>query len=592
MPIMNLAVILIILGLGYFWAGQGMFSAFIHFICVIVAGAIAFAVWEPLSYGVLLGVREDIAWTVGLLLPFVVTLAVLRVATNKLIPSNMDFSDAANFVGGGVFGALSGLLTAGVLVIGIAYLRVPPDFLGYRAANWDRATGAVDQRNGQKLWIPADLITARTFELLSAGSLASATPMAERMPDVHVQGALLRTTYEDRSRTTLKPADVSVVGRYTVTAENVRELLSDTFMVSGDGTPIPQSVTLPDGSNPPAGSRIEGFAVQFGPGAKEKKGQTVIGPGQIRLIVDTPTGAMNIGPVAFVSRASGSTLQVNRYRFDGEGVYAASVGGASDATIAFEFIVPPNATPTDLLIKNVRQRVSRMPAPTEYVSIAQRDEQIRSGAVIGVRAQSESAPEIVSGGTGGPTIINTPPPGGLSNQLQDIRETTALGFTFNKQNRGALELNDKNLITNGSVKLDRSRMGSNIDNILAVNQFTVPPGTTMVQVDISPQSRLSLLGRALDSAELLLPPVIVDTLGQRYQAVGYIYEDQTTYEIRFTPGAPIRALSEVPSLSRSRSDQRLKLLFTPSLQVQIASFNLGQKTQAEFNPPLPLIRQR
>ena len=592
MPLINIAVVLLILGLGYYWAGQGLFSALIHFLCVLVAGAVAFAVWEPLTYGVLLNAKQDIAWSVGLLAPFLATLALLRVLTNKLIPVNMDFDNTTNFIGGGLFGALSGVLTAGLIVISIGFLQLPPDFLGYRAVNWERSTGAIDARNGSPLWVPADKITTKVFEMLSAGAFSTGTPLAQRMPNVYLQGDLLRTTYEDRSRTTLSPDDFTVLSRYTVKANDTKTLLSDSFVISADGSPAPQRVSMPDGSSPPAGSQIEGYVIQFNAGAKEKKGQTVVGPGQIRLVVDTPQGALSLGPIAFITRSSGSTLQVNRYRFDAPEVYAATVGGASQATMTFEFVVPPDATPMDLLVKNVRTPVATIALSNDGITPAQRDDLVKSGSIIGVTAQSAAAPTVLndSNASSGPTSISPASSGfGGPDRYQEIRESRALGFTFNKQSRGNMNLNDKNRILDGSVKLIKEKMGaSNIAAVLRVNAFEVPAGTTMVQVNIGAQSRMSVLGRSLDTAELVLPPTLRDTIGQQYQAVGYIYEDSSRYEIRFTPGQTIRGLSQIPALSRSRSDQKLTLLFLASKGVSIETYGLGSQVKIELDPPLKL----
>ncbi len=584
MPIMNIAVILLVLGLGYFWAGQGLFSALIHFVCVLIAGAVSFAVWEPLTYAVLLGVREDIAWTVGLLGPFVVTLALLRVLTNKYVSSNLFFDDTTNFVGGAAFGAMSGLLTAGMLIISIGFLRLPSNFMGYQAVNWDRATGAVDARSGSNLWVPADMITAKVYETLSSGSLSTATPLAERLPNVNEQAALMRVTYEDRSRTTLKPEDVTVTSRYTVTADNPRDLLSDEFVVSADGSPIAQNVVLPDGSPPPAGSHIEGFVVQFGPGAKEKKGQTVIGPGQIRLIVAMPNGGgESLSPIAFVSRADGATLQVNRYRFDGPDVYAASVGGAASTTMAFEFVVPPNATPTDLLVKNIRIPASSVAIARQDITPAARDALVQSGEIVGIQAESVAAPTVVGSESSGPQVVS-----GDQGSSREIREDPRVGVIFNKQDRGSLDLSADNKVTSGSATLDLSRIGANIPTQLRVTSFQPPDGTTIVQVDVGPAARTTILGQSLDKAESVLSPMLIDTLGQRYECVGYVYQDQSKVEIRFTPGSTIRALAELPALSRSRSDQSLMLLFTPSKGVQIRSFNLGSREKVVLDPPKQL----
>ena len=52
MPL-NIISIVIMLGLGYSWLTRGFFSSFLHLVCTIIAGAIAFAAWEPVSYWIL-----------------------------------------------------------------------------------------------------------------------------------------------------------------------------------------------------------------------------------------------------------------------------------------------------------------------------------------------------------------------------------------------------------------------------------------------------------------------------------------------------------------------------------------------------------
>ena len=59
--------------LATYWFGfkEGFFSGVVHLACVITAGALAFAFWEPLAH-VLLGVpaMKEWAWGVSLLLLF------------------------------------------------------------------------------------------------------------------------------------------------------------------------------------------------------------------------------------------------------------------------------------------------------------------------------------------------------------------------------------------------------------------------------------------------------------------------------------------------------------------------------------------
>ena len=41
--IMSIGVIVFVLFVSYIWVSQGLFSALLHFVCTLVAGAIAFA---------------------------------------------------------------------------------------------------------------------------------------------------------------------------------------------------------------------------------------------------------------------------------------------------------------------------------------------------------------------------------------------------------------------------------------------------------------------------------------------------------------------------------------------------------------------
>jgi hypothetical protein len=53
--IFNLLIIGLVLLIAYWWANEGLFSSFLHLICVITAGTIALAVWEPITMSMLNG---------------------------------------------------------------------------------------------------------------------------------------------------------------------------------------------------------------------------------------------------------------------------------------------------------------------------------------------------------------------------------------------------------------------------------------------------------------------------------------------------------------------------------------------------------
>jgi len=68
----------IVLLIAYWWLGAGALGGFLHFACVVIAGAIAFAAWEPVAYLLIAGPMGGYAKGVSLLGIFIVSLLVLR----------------------------------------------------------------------------------------------------------------------------------------------------------------------------------------------------------------------------------------------------------------------------------------------------------------------------------------------------------------------------------------------------------------------------------------------------------------------------------------------------------------------------------
>lgn len=572
--ILSLVAILIVGLVAYLWAAQGVLSALLHLTCTVLAGAIAFAVWEPLVYGLLLGVHRDIAWSVGLLAPFIVSLLLLRIACDKLIPNSIDLDSATNFIGGLALGACAGVISAGMVVVAVSHVRFPPAILGYQPIKYDSAGNLV---RSSGLLFPVDTITVRFYETLSVGAFSNATPLATRAPSVHEAAALSRFTYGDKGLSAIQPKDFDVVGRYAIDGPPLSDLLADTFALTPEGGPLPQQAKAIDGSPYPSNARLEGYVVRFKAGAKEKGGQIVLSPGQFRLVVTREGKATGLAPVAAVGRAEAFSLNLARWRFDNNEPYYASVGGASEATFAIEFIVPKDAAPErDLYIKLAR---AALPAEgTKFATVEERDQAIRDRSsgfdalAVGTVAEAPAGGEIAA--PTGPT--------------QDpIRLGTRLLSALNRSDVSGFELDKDNRILNGQATVDAKQKGApGADLKLRIDQFATTDDTTIVLVDVSVNSRTTLLGRALDAAEGVVPPVLVDNLGQRYEAVGYMHDTGSRYTVRFTPGSPIRGLADIPALSRSRPDEKLVLVFRVSCSVQILKFMIGNRTVEEVNPPI------
>ncbi len=122
----NIVLILLAAFIAYWWANQGLFSSLLHLVCVVVAGAVAFAFWEPLTFGVLIKGSgfDDYAWGISFIGLFALSLFVLRLLMDKIAPANVKLPRWADLTFGGVSGAAAGVLTVGMFVIGAAF--IPP----------------------------------------------------------------------------------------------------------------------------------------------------------------------------------------------------------------------------------------------------------------------------------------------------------------------------------------------------------------------------------------------------------------------------------------------------------------------------------
>ena len=140
--IANIVVIVFVLAMIFWWSQQGFFSAFIHLCLTIVAGTIALSIWEPLVLKFLIFRMPQYAWTVGLLAPFALLLFGLRFAADRLVPGNVQMMPLLSKALGGACGLGSGVLTAGLVFIGLGVPAVGPVGAGAGISPTPRPTGA------------------------------------------------------------------------------------------------------------------------------------------------------------------------------------------------------------------------------------------------------------------------------------------------------------------------------------------------------------------------------------------------------------------------------------------------------------------
>ncbi|MEM6259078.1 MAG: CvpA family protein [Planctomycetota bacterium] len=243
LTIINLIIILLLLGCISMWATYGFFSAFIQLIVVIIAGTLAFALWEPVSY-MLLGRMPTYAHGVGLLAPFALLLIVLRTALDKLCKANVHMPRIADQIGGGFCGALIGVLAFGVLLIGINFMPIDKEALGGAVTLRGQE---IDDESGQ-LWLEINVWSGGFFSAISAGSMSpiGGISLAEGRPDLAERAMTYRMPPDTNQMRSAHPGSVQVTGVYAIpaTPDAIKGLAQRTAIMSflKPGYPVPQDV--------------------------------------------------------------------------------------------------------------------------------------------------------------------------------------------------------------------------------------------------------------------------------------------------------------------------------------------------------------
>ena len=578
-------VILLVIIIAYIWSSRGFLSAFMHMLCVIAAGAIAFAAWEPVALWVLDlqdgadGYALNLSWGVALGVPFVVALLALRVATDKLVPFNLDCEPAVNLVGGGLCGAVSGVLTTGIMLLSVSYTRLPTDLYGYQPVRYDNNGSLTVQSN---LILPAEKWTSEFYKMVSNGVFRplGGESLARLRPTVAYDGAMLRTNFEDgKSKHAIAPSGFEVIKRYTLSPSDPKQIFADSF------DPKSQTFTYLNGETANAGSsQIEGFVISFKAGAKERAGSVIIGPGQLQLVVETnpadPTSTMAVQPLAVVTQAQNKPELV-RWRWDSPSTFFQSVGGGADATMAFEFVVPKGSKPIGLYVKGVRTDVTQMAAASTFASSGERDSAVRSKALMG---RGGSAAKVDSSGA----VTMKVRAGDQAELFITTGTSLPFGIILQKDNIKDLTFNDAGEIDGGSLTKylteDLKKTGF-VDRKLQVRSFAGTDDTKIVQVRVDGKNtKYGFVSDAAASIDRGAAPMLIDQAGVAYTPIGYVFRNNEETHIYFSPQSPVSSVNSLPSISKSRPDAEMFLIFRVNSGANITTFAVGEKAIARFDP--------
>jgi hypothetical protein len=599
--ILGILAIALVALIGYVWVTRGFFSALIHLVCTLLAGGVAFGVWEPVAKMLLdaaptsgfLSFLEGSAYGLGLALPFAVCLAIFRVIADVILRANVKVTPVADYVGGGLCGVLAGIPTVGIMLISLGFLRLDTELLGYQPMDYT-SKGMIEKKKSTGMILPIDEWTASLYGHVSKASFSTETPLATYYPDLALVPHTLRINNGDgAARNVFKASDYKVVARYTVGKD---KNLDPSILFGDMWNTAPQAVTDVDGNTLGAGSYIEGYVVRFNSGAKERGGdnKVVFGAAQMRLLCanSEQTQFKTCYAIAAAAQADSASPAFARFRFDTKGLFFASVGGTSESSFAIEFAVPAGYTPIALYLKNSRHLIDD-PA-TAKPKIAFETPMARDAGIVSGDLVRGTQIDVLD--TGNAKLVEAPRAEGFNTGVRlptGMTITNNVGRTLHKTTIRTMRVEDEgNLIVEGDQTFTEQELREPpLEKTLRVEKFAIGSDVVMVQLDVSIGSQFSWMGAAAQSIDDTQAPVLMDTNNQTYEPVGWIYVDATKSnqtQYRYMPITPVRALNEkgFPVLSRSAPDNKLKLLFLVNKGAKINRFAVGGTVIAELKTPV------
>jgi hypothetical protein len=509
--IISFIAIASILLITYWWSNNGAFSALVHFFCVVTSGAIAFGVWEPLSYRMLSSSAGEYSKGLVLIGVFVSLLAVLRIFTDRYIPMNLSIPRMADVVIGAGFGLASGLLSVGLLTIGMGFFQSTVtigDFTGWSRRSDVANAPAIGSDNAPLLKI-AD-IAGGFFSYLSWGPytpwLGGGT-IDTHMPQlVRTAGSLYRDSYADGlARVSVPPESVSQLKLFDVPA-------------------MPLSAGV--GAKPVASWAVQFTIAQDG---FDGGGQQFLMTGaQARLIGDGKGSKGTVSyPVAWRQNAKEGGERM--YFFNSPSNVMTSVSAQGEGT--FYVFFPKSdlgaQAPKYFELKGVRFLAPRPVAAPDFAG--------------GGPIDSGTAKVVDDGAaTNIDALIEFPDP-----------KYAIGGVTINSNDKGALLIDGNNFIIGGEQKFPRNG-GSNVSADLRVRGFQVTKGQRLLRLDASAKEGgvrifpdlnewVRTAGVDAQSARV----AVIDTNGAKYFAVGMVEDDGDWVLVRSMGGKPL-TLKDIP----------------------------------------------
>ncbi|MFW6060906.1 MAG: hypothetical protein ACODAQ_12065 [Phycisphaeraceae bacterium] len=576
---LNLFLIAFLLAMAVLWGKQGGFSAMLHLLMVVIAGTLALAFWEPVAMMLLTlpdsmaGPIRPFAWGLGLLVPFIVLLIVLRGASDRMVKGNVHLQGTVSQVVGGACGVAAGIFTAGLAIIGMGFLGGPTSLAGYQPYIVAQDSGEiVENPEGGDLWLDVDEWAAGFFTRLSRAGLGGGvfqnTPLAAMRPDLAREAAVFHLRYHDPNASlVVPPGGVSVEGVHVVPTRHSSEL---------SGRLSPDIVDALGEAFHRSGNRVVILETRWRQDAAAYDTDDIlrVAPTQVRLLTHSDTDGQ---PAAQLDSPIGFGKLVNPMENTRE-FHSTRTGSAyassrlQEARIAWLFILPGTRDLEAVYLRQLR-------FPIEQPQVAETGEQFN---------------EIVE-------LLGTPVAGEDSDQADDTprdRDTQATPEFLERTNRlpRAISKNevttlrfggsDNTLVVSGEA-LSRRSASSGVDSeSLRAEGVFAGSGNGIIRAALTADRARSLLGRARALArDVSSPLALIDDFGQTWEPIGYVWQRGDELELNFRPTQKFRSPSELP-VSQMNDEDTLYLYFRVPLARTITGYRIGSESGDDLNMPV------
>ncbi len=552
----------------YYWGMiQGAFSALIHLVVTIIAGALALALWQPLVLGFLIDRMPEYAWGVGLVGPFILLLIAIRATTDRLIRGNVIFSQWINGLAGGFMGLFAGILTSGLVIISLGFLPLGDSVLGYIPLSV--ADNGKVQKNAGALWVPVDRQAAGFFAMISGGSMAPGFPAANGVSlalntgDLAQQSGLyhLREQYDPHTSVAAHPNEVSIT-----------QVLESNPASLGLGSTQMRAI---DAGGVTGNRKLVIIDTKF---VDDKRGTYIEGalnllPTQVRLIAWKQVGGGNEAvlhaPVGVgIMQAGDSTRQFVPFN-DNTSFARVTI---PPANLALAFIIPDDQTPRFLTVRNLALDLPEAKPGADLM--------------VAMLGKAPGASLLASAGDPNEGTVGPKQAGNVTIEAKGLKLTNELPEPFSENVKGNLRVINQQLVsgTQSVKRIPDVRMSK----ATRVDSLQVPPHLGCVRLQVAPDQAQSIFGRAISSARMIEPIFLTDDrTGEQHLPIGYIVRHEDgSMDISIDRDSYIRTARQMPIAQLQPTDD-FYLYFMIPKGLKITSFHLGNGIKQDVNLEIP-----